>query len=282
MWAAGLPWAGACCVHSYYNFFHPHSETRRERTLPYLALNDLNLFYECLGVGEPVLFLHSGYSRGLLAFSCQMLDFQQRYTCYFPDFRGHGRTTCDSLTWSTPQLADDMLALLDRLNLASAHLVGYSLGGNVALYAAVRWPERVRTLTTIGCSGFADPSGADDFEPEQLIQNGQQGIIDHMRANHAEAHRGNWQEFMRQSARDWRLYPQLTPAQLSSIRCPALFIAGEKDPFCREEQLQHLCSLVKDSRCRVVPGGSHRPHMLREAPVWVNDEILSFLAAHPG
>ena len=249
--------------------------------MPYFQNNDLAMYYEQLGVGEPVIFLHSGYSRGILAFACQMLDFQQSYTCYFPDFRGHGRTKCASLEWNTPQLAEDILALMDGLQIAKAHLVGYSLGGNVALYCAVTAPEKVATLTTIGCSGFADPTGADDFEPEQLISSGQQGIIDHMLANHMDAHGGNWQEFMRQSAEDWREYPQLTVEQLQSICCPALFIAGEHDPFARDEQLKYLCSLVTGSRYWIVPGGSHRPHMLREKPQLVNDEILGFLKSHP-
>jgi pimeloyl-ACP methyl ester carboxylesterase len=242
-----------------------------------IQLDDLNMFYEQLGVGEPLIFLHSAYSRGILAFSCQLLDFQQHYTCYLPDFRGHGRTTCDSLAWSTPQLAEDILSYMDRLGIARAHLVGYSLGGNVGLYCAANGPEKVKSLITIGTSGVADPTGADDFEPEQLLKNGQQGIIDHMIANHAEAHRGSWQEFMRQSARDWRLYPQLTDEQLGSIRCPCLFIAGEKDPFTREDQLQRLCALVKYSRYLVIAGCTHRPHMLHEEPQRVNQEILEFL-----
>lgn len=241
-------------------------------------MNDLNLFYEKVGVGDPLIFLHSAYSRGILAFSCQLLDFQQRYTCYLPDFRGHGQTGCDSLEWSTPQLAEDIIAWMDILNIQQAHLVGYSMGGNVALYCAVRHPEKVRTLTTIGCSGFADPTGADDYEPEALIRSGQQAVIDRMIANHAAAHHGNWQEYMRQSARDWRLYPQLNAEQLGSISCPALFIAGENDAYARADQLQYLCSLVKDSRFLIMPGCSHRPHMLREEARRVNDEILSFLS----
>lgn len=249
--------------------------------MPYLQVNDLEMFYEQIGAGEPVVFLHSAYSRGILAFSCQILDFQQHYTCYFPDFRGHGRTKCSSLEWSSPQLAADIIAWMERLPIEKAHFIAYSLGGNAALYCAVNHPDKVATLTTIGASGFADPTGADEYEPEQLLKNGKQSIIDHMLANHMDAHRGNWQEFMRQSAQDWRLYPQLTIQQLSNIRAPSLFIAGENDPFTSAEQLQRLCGLVQGSRCLIVPGGSHRPHMLREKPQEVNDEILSFLKEHP-
>ncbi|KIL40016.1 alpha/beta hydrolase [Gordoniibacillus kamchatkensis] len=205
------------------------------------------------------------------------MDFQRKYTCYFPDFRGHGRTRCASLEWSTPQIADDVVQFMDRLGIAKAHMIGYSLGANVGLYIAVNRPERVVTLTTIGTGGFCDPTGVEQFEPEWLIEHEKHDTINQMLERHEEAHRGNWQEHMRQAAEDWRLYPQLTKEQLSEIRCPALFITGEHDPFAGEARVQQLSALVKGSTYLVVPGGSHRPHMLRESPILVNDAILEFL-----
>ncbi|CAG7604349.1 Putative aminoacrylate hydrolase RutD [Paenibacillus solanacearum] len=249
--------------------------------MPYIRVNDLDMFYEKMGSGEPVIFLHSGYSRGILAFASQMLDFQKQYTCYFPDFRGHGRTKCESLEWSTPQLADDVVTFMNRLNIDKAHLIGYSLGANVGLYMAVFSPDKAATLSTIGTSGFCDPTGVEQFEPEWLMAKGKQQTIDQMTERHEEAHRGNWQEFMRQSAKDWRLYPQLSTEQLSSIQCPALFITGEHDPFVGEERVQKLSSYVEGSSYMMVPGGSHRPHMAREYPVQVNDAMLDFIASNP-
>lgn len=249
--------------------------------MPYIQIKDLDMFYEKMGIGEPILFLHSGYSRGILAFACQMLDFQKNYTCYYPDFRGHGRTRCDSLEWSTPQLVEDTLEFMDALNISRAHLIGYSLGANVGLYCAVDHPERIATLTTIGTAGFAYPTCVEKFEPEWLLEHGKQDIINQMVERHEEAHRGNWQEHMRLAVKDWRLYPQLKEVQLRSIRCPSLFITGEHDPFVGEERVKYLSSLVEGSRYLVVQGGSHRPHMLREHPVYVNDSILDFISLHP-
>ncbi|MGG4214977.1 alpha/beta hydrolase [Paenibacillus sp. FSL L8-0638] len=248
--------------------------------MPYVEIQDLEMYYEKMGAGEPVIFLHSHYSRGILAFSSQLLDFQQKYTCYFPDHRGHGRTKCDSLEWSTPQLAEDVIDFMEALHISNAHVIGYSCGGNVALYCAVKHPQMFATVTTIGCSGVACPEGADEFEPEWLIKNERYEMIHQMMERHEEAHQGNWQEFMRQSAQDWRQYPQLTRSELSSITCPALFIAGEHDDFATEEQLLELCSRAQDSRYLIVPGCSHRPHMLREKPILINDSILSFLNKH--
>jgi pimeloyl-ACP methyl ester carboxylesterase len=248
--------------------------------MPYIQVKDLDMFYEQMGVGDPVIFLHSGYSRGILAFASQILDFQKKYNCYFPDFRGHGRTRCERLTWNTPQIADDMLEFMNRLRINKAHIIGYSLGANVGLYLSVNNPDRVATLTTIGTGGFCDPTGVEEFEPEFLINNGQQQVINQMIERHQEAHRGNWEVFMQQSATDWRLYPQLTEEQFRSIQSPALFITGEHDKFVGEERVRQLSSLVRESRFLIVPGGSHRPHMLRERPILVNDSILDFIGSN--
>ncbi len=48
--------------------------------MPYVKTRDLEMYYEKMGVGDPVIFLHSHYSRGILAFSSQLLDFQQKYS----------------------------------------------------------------------------------------------------------------------------------------------------------------------------------------------------------
>lgn len=245
--------------------------------MPYAQVRDLDMFYEQMGTGETVIFLHSGYSRGILAFASQLLDFQGKYTCYYPDFRGHGRTRCPSLEWSTPQIADDLIQFMNQMDISTAHLIGYSLGANVGLYLACNHADRVASLTTIGTSGFCDPTGAEAFEPEALVENEQQDMIQQMLERHLEAHQGNWQEHMRQAAQDWRLYPQLSEEQLRSIACPALFITGEHDSFAGEDKIKYLSSLVANSAYLVVPGGSHKPHMLRESPILVNDAILSFL-----
>lgn len=98
--------------------------------MPYLRINDLEIFYEEIGRVEPVLFLHSAYSRGLLAFGAQLQPFYSAgYRCLYPDFRGHGRTRCGSLSWDSARMAEDMVRLLDCLGIGTASLVGFSTGG---------------------------------------------------------------------------------------------------------------------------------------------------------
>lgn len=117
--------------------------------MPYAPLGNLKLYYEELGHGDPILFLHSHFSRGILAFGGQIQAFQGNYRCLFPDFRGHGRTLCDDLTWDSRRIAEDMLLFMDYMDIGRAHLFGYSMGTYVGLYMASGYPERVRSFTAI-------------------------------------------------------------------------------------------------------------------------------------
>lgn len=190
--------------------------------MPHIHCNNIELYYEQMGIGDPVLFLHSGFSRGILAFASQILDFQNKYTCYFPDFRGHGRTRSKSLEWSTPLHAEDIIAFMDILKLPKVHLIGYGMGGGVALYCALNQPQSIISITSIGQSGFVASMESVQFEPEWLLEHERYDFINMMKSRHMEAHRGDWQQFLRQKVTDWRTYPQLSNDQLSSIKCPTL------------------------------------------------------------
>ncbi len=243
--------------------------------MPYAQFRDLKLYYEEFGMGEPILFLHSGFSRGLLAFSAQIQPFQGKYRCLFPDFRGHGRTQCDDLTWDSRRIAQDMADFLDTLGIPSAHLFGYSLGAAVGLYLAAGHPEKVRSLITVGGGAYPRPEGADSFLPEALLRENDTKTMEEVKCRHADAHRGDWKTYLEQSVADWKEHPSLTEAEWRTIACPALFISGEHDPYgtCAE-----LKEKVPQAQTFEVKGGGHRPHFVMEQGREVNAVVLEFLA----
>ena len=243
--------------------------------MPYAKLNDLNMFYEEFGRGETVLFLHSHFSRGLLAFSGQILPFSGRYRCLYPDFRGHGRTTCDDLTWNSRMIADDMALFLDNLGISQAHLIGYSCGAYVGCYMAAKYPQKVKSLVTIGGAAYPRPEGAADCLPENLLKYGNTGFIEDIKARHYEAHRGDWQTYLRNTVADWQNHPSLTDAEWQHITCPAFFINGEHDTFGTCEEMQEKVPSAKIYR---VIGGGHRPHFVGEQIDDINKRILDFLS----
>ncbi len=242
--------------------------------MPHLSVNDMTLYYEELGHGETILFLHSHFSRGILAFGAQIQPFQGKYHCLFPDFRGHGRTVCDDLTWDSRRIADDMICFLDELKIDQAHLIGYSMGTYVGMYMASTYPKRIRSFTSIGGSIAPVPKGSEDFLPEKLIERNDTAFIEDMRLRHMDAHKGNWQEFLRQTVADWREHPNMTDGQWEKIQCPVLFINGEFDPFGSCKELKEKCPHAKIYE---VAGSGHRPHFVMEQGKEINKLILDFL-----
>ncbi|MCM1500869.1 MAG: alpha/beta hydrolase [Clostridium sp.] len=242
--------------------------------MPYMKLSDVNIFYEEFGKGETVLFLHSHFSRALLAFSGQILPFAGRYHCLYPDFRGHGRTTSESLFWDSRKIADDMAQFLDALKIERAHLIGYSCGAYVGYYMASKYPKKVKSLVTIGGGAYPRPNGADDFLPENLLSRNNTGFIEDMRLRHFDAHKGDWQTYLRMTVADWKKHPNLSDDEWKSIACPAFFINGENDPFGTCLELQEK---VPNARIYEVKGGGHRPHFVGEQIDEVNTRILDFL-----
>lgn len=241
--------------------------------MPYVKLSDVNIYYEEFGKGETVLFLHSHFSRALLAFSGQILPFSGQYRCLYPDFRGHGRTTSESLQWDSRKIADDMAQFLEKLDIKCAHLVGYSCGAYVGCYMASKYPEKVKSLVTIGGAAYARPEGADDFLPENLLRNNDIDFIEDMKLRHLDAHRGDWQTYLRMTVEDWKNHPSLSDSEWNKIQCPAFFINGENDPLgtCRELQEK-----VPNARIYEVKGCGHRPHFVGERAEEINAMILDF------
>jgi pimeloyl-ACP methyl ester carboxylesterase len=129
------------------------------------GLEGVRLAYDVEGTGEPLLLIQGlgygrngwGPARGLLAKRFQVVSF---------DNRGAGESDVPPGPYTTAQLADDALAVLDATEIEGANVIGLSLGGMVAQELVLAWPERVRKLVL--CS--TTPGGATSFPmPEQTV-----------------------------------------------------------------------------------------------------------------
>ena len=239
------------------------------------------MFYEEIGCGEPILFLHSAYSRGILAFSGQIQPFYAAgYKCFFPDFRGHGHTKCESLSWDSSLIAEDMISFLNSKNIEKVHLIGYSTGGGVAYYMASRYPERVQSIISIGNGGIINSDGSDNFLPEALLKKGSYTFIENVKQIHSDAHGGNWQEYLKQEVNDWNKHPSLDNQDWLKITMPMLLIAGENDHFSTKDQLINIKEKCPQAEIFIVKGCGHRPHFPNEECKSVNEKMITFLKRH--
>lgn len=251
--------------------------------MPYIITGGAEIYYEEIGEGTPVIFLHSSFSRGIISFSAQMADFQWAHRCIFPDFRGHGRSKCFTDTWTTPELADDVIAIMDYLGIEKAHIIGHSLGGDVAYYCAVKFPDRWRSVIVIGATGFINKTvleSANQFEPDQILKGEYDNWIKVIQANHMESNNGNWVEFVKQTIGNWRKYPNFTLEQLSTISAPFMLLYGSEDGTVNADELVLLTKHIRNFKSFRIEGCGHRPHMLEGKPVELNKIMLDFLNDH--
>src|SRR5215475_4215719 len=111
----------------------------------YAEVNGLNLYYETHGAGRPLVLLHGGLGSGEM-FGPILPALSEHHQVILPDLQGHGRTPDAARPLDTRLMADDIGALIAHLELDEPDVMGFSLGGGVALQTAVRHPSRVRRL----------------------------------------------------------------------------------------------------------------------------------------
>src|SRR2546428_10125969 len=109
--------------------------TDTKGTGKYAKVNGLNLYYETHGAGRPLILLHGGLMSGE-TFGPVLPLLAQRHQVVAVDLQGHGGTADIDRPIDPRLMADDIAALIDHLALASPDVVGYSLGGGVALHTA--------------------------------------------------------------------------------------------------------------------------------------------------
>ncbi|MCA9981673.1 MAG: alpha/beta fold hydrolase [Anaerolineales bacterium] len=120
------------------------------------------IYYETAGSGDWIVFLHAGMADARM-WDDQFVSFAERFSVLRYDFQGYGRSR---LTNEKVDHVADMLRVLDTLGVRDCHLVGASLGGQVALDFTVRYPERVNSLVLVG-SGLSGYTAVDITPPPQ-------------------------------------------------------------------------------------------------------------------
>lgn len=112
------------------------------------AVNGLELYYETRGAGRPLVLLHGGLGSGEM-FGEVLSRLAERHQVVTVDLQGHGRTADIERPIDTRLMADDIAALIDHLDLDQPDVLGYSLGGGVALQAALNHPAKVGRLVLV-------------------------------------------------------------------------------------------------------------------------------------
>ena len=113
------------------------------------SFDDTPIAFDVRGSGDPALVFVHGWCCNRGHFSAQMDALEKEHRVVALDLGGHGQSGTDRKTWHIRDLARDVEAVVDHLNLAHVILVGHSMGGPVSLQAAARMPDRVIAVVGI-------------------------------------------------------------------------------------------------------------------------------------
>ena len=197
----------------------------------YADVNGLHLYHETHGSGRPLILLHGGLGSGEM-FGPILPILAAGHRVIAPDLQGHGRTADIDRPLDVRLMADDIAALIGQLGLDRPDVMGYSLGGGVALQLAVHHPELVGRLVIVSAHIRRDA-----IDPALLAQQGQ--------------HTGAAAEFMHDTPM-YQLYQRVAPrpedfgrlldkigssmaedfdfsAEVAGLQVPTLIAAGDAD-----------------------------------------------------
>jgi pimeloyl-ACP methyl ester carboxylesterase len=129
------------------------SAQAQKPTTGYAPVNGLKMYYEIhgsgSGSGEPLVLLHGSYMTISSNWPEWIGEFSKTRKVIAVEMQGHGRTADINRDFSYENLADDIAAMLDYLKIKQADLLGYSMGGGVAMQVAIRHPEKVRKVVSV-------------------------------------------------------------------------------------------------------------------------------------
>lgn len=139
---------------------------QQKPTTGYAPVNGLKMYYEVHGSGDPVVLLHGSFMTITNNWTGWIGELSKTRKVIAVEMQGHGRTADIPRDITDENLADDVAALLDRLKIPRADLIGYSMGGAVAMHCAIRHPGKVRKVVVISSV----------FRSDGMVQEGRDAI----------------------------------------------------------------------------------------------------------
>jgi pimeloyl-ACP methyl ester carboxylesterase len=118
----------------------------------YAPVNGLEMYYEIHGAGDPVVLLHGSFMTITNNWTDMIPRLSKSRRVIAVEMQGHGRTADIDRDFSYEHLADDIAALLDYLGIRQADVLGYSMGGGVAMQVAIRHEDKARKVVSISAA----------------------------------------------------------------------------------------------------------------------------------
>ena len=205
------------------------------------SVNGINLYYEIRGHGRPLILLHgNGEDHSIFNEAADVLS--KSFTCYLVDSRGHGKST-PVKEYHYADMADDMIAFMEDLDLNDTDFYGFSDGGIIGILASMK-TDRITDLITSGAN--LTPEGVDD-KLRFLI-----------RAMYFFIRDGKLKLMLEE--------PHITKEDLSKIKTRTLVLAGSKDVVKKSETVQ-IAEGIPNAAMQILDGEGHGSYIVHSRKI---------------
>ncbi|MGN6604873.1 MAG: alpha/beta fold hydrolase [Ginsengibacter sp.] len=215
-------------------------------------VNGLKMYYEIYGEGKPLVLIHGGGSTIQITFGKVIPLLAKSRKIIAVELQAHGRTEDRNTDLSFEQDADDVAALLNKLNISKAAIFGFSNGATTSIQIAIRHPELVDKL--ILGSPLAKRNGVPawfwDFIKDARIEN----MPKVLREEYSNVDPDSLQNMHDKDAKRMVNFKDIADEKIKSIKAPTLIIIGDKDVITPEHALE-LHRQIAGSELAIIPGG---------------------------
>ena len=268
--------------------------------MPHAQVNGVTLYYEVTGDGPPIVFCHE-FAGDYRSWRPQVEAFSGANRCITYSHRGYPPSNVpeDIDAYTQELLVDDLRGLLDHLGIERAHIVGLSMGGNVALNFALTHPERCLTAVVAGCG--SGTVGREQFERDN------DRVVGYLRTHGMAAFAEMYAEgaarvtFKRKDLAGWNLFRRqlaehsatgsafamagvirrrptifALKERLNQLTVPTLLVVGDEDEPCIEPGI-FMKREIATSGLVILPQSGHTINL--EEPERFNQAVGDFHAA---
>ena len=212
------------------------------------------MYYEIHGEGTPLALLHGGGSGIHSTFGRILPDLARTYQVIGIEQQGHGHTADIDRPFSLEQMADDTAALLTKLGVASAHVFGFSNGGQVAMHLALRHPQKIQKLvlaSTFFRKAGVIPELQEAWTKQVKVEDMPAGLRDEYRRTAPRPE--DLQKHIDKSQQMMRRFKDLPASDLQRLTIPTLVMNGDRDVILLEHGVE-MMRLIPQARLIVLPG----------------------------
>ena len=254
--------------------------------IPKCTINNVELYYETKGKGEPLIFTH-GASWDHKQWDKQVDYFSEHYQTITWDVRGHGSSSLPKGKVHAEDFYKDLIGLMKHLEIKKAHLCGLSMGGHISLQTAIHYPEYVKSLILIGTpftnkynwyekvlmpvnrfSNLFIPMSLSAKIQAYTLSKFNKANKSYINSTVAAMSYKNW-------IRLWNAISRMESGnKLDKVNCPTLILHGDHDTMVQRQQ-EYLHKNIKNSQLIIIGNAHHATNL--DNPNQVNENIQNHL-----